>query len=111
MPRNIFDKSILIMRCQAIIRQYLPSFMLPFGISGPHCVNANDCILSLTLYVLNFSEETQTYIYVLSFLHIDMNLFYIVNIMGADVLATQGARVSAAMIFTKFNRINSVPAC
>ena len=27
-------------------------------------------------------------------------LFYIVNIMGADVLATQGARASATMIFT-----------
>ena len=34
----------------------------------------------------------------------------IVNIMGVDVLATQGARASAAMIFTMFNRINSVPA-
>ena len=38
------------------------------------------------------------------------HLFYIVNIMGADVLATQGARASAAMIFTKMNRIHSVPA-
>ena len=34
----------------------------------------------------------------------------IVNIMGVDVLATQGARASAAMIFTMLNRINSVPA-
>ena len=31
--------------------------------------------------------------------------------MGADVLATQGARASAAMIFTMFNRMNLVPAC
>ena len=58
----------------------------------------------------------------MSFLHIDMTqvieilsqrtrtyLFYIVNIMGADVLAMQGARTSAAMIWTKSNRDNSVP--
>ena len=69
----------------------------------------------LTLCVLNFSEivisppwydagswnpssiKTITY------------LFYIVNILAADVLATQGARASAAMILTKFNRDNSVP--
>ena len=36
--------------------------------------------------------------------------FYIVNIMGADVLATQGARASATMIFTVLNSINLVPA-
>ena len=30
--------------------------------------------------------------------------------MGADVLATQGARASATMIFIMLNRINSVPA-
>ena len=29
--------------------------------------------------------------------------------MGADVLATQGARASAAMILTMLNRINLVP--
>ena len=28
--------------------------------------------------------------------------------MGADTLATQGAKASATMIFTMFNRINSV---
>ena len=28
--------------------------------------------------------------------------------MGADVLATQGARVSATMVFTLMNRIDSV---
>ena len=33
-----------------------------------------------------------------------------VNIMGADVLATQGARASATMIFTVLNWINSVSA-
>ena len=32
-----------------------------------------------------------------------------VNIMGTNVLATQGARASATMIFTMLNRINSVP--
>ena len=37
-------------------------------------------------------------------------LFYIVNIMGADVLATQGARASATMILSVLNRNNSVPA-
>ena len=29
--------------------------------------------------------------------------------MGADVLAMQGARASATMIFTVLNQINSVP--
>ena len=38
-----------------------------------------------------------------------MYLLYIVNIMGADVLETQGARASATMIFTVLNQINSVP--
>ena len=37
-------------------------------------------------------------------------LFNIANIMGADVLATQGARTSATMILTMLNRNNSVPA-
>ena len=59
----------------------------------------------------------------MSFLHTDMtqvieilphvrqelNLFYIVNIMGADVLATQGARASATMLFAMWNWDNSVP--
>ena len=30
--------------------------------------------------------------------------------MAADILATQGARASAAMILTELNRDNSVPA-
>ena len=60
----------------------------------------------------------------MSFLHIDMTqvvkilsqvktrtyLFYTVNIMVSDALATQGARVSAIMISTVLDRINSVPA-
>ena len=33
-----------------------------------------------------------------------------VNIMGADVLATQGARASVTMILFMLNRINLVPA-
>ena len=37
-------------------------------------------------------------------------LCYTFNIMGADVLATQGARVSASMILTMLNRNNLVPA-
>ena len=37
-------------------------------------------------------------------------LFYRVNIMGVDVQEIQGARASAAMIFTMLNPINSVPA-
>ena len=36
--------------------------------------------------------------------------FYIVNIMGADVLTTQEARASTSMIMTMLNRNNSVPA-
>ena len=54
------------------------------------------------------------YLQFISFLHTDksqvaeilphvrqeLNLFYIANIMGADVLATQGARASAFMILT-----------
>ena len=35
-------------------------------------------------------------------------LFYIVNIIAADDLATPGARASATVIFTMLNRINSV---
>ena len=66
----------------------------------------------LTLYVLNFAEETKIYIYILchssalishryiSSSKVKIYLFYIVNIMGADVLVTQGARESATMILT-----------
>ena len=36
-------------------------------------------------------------------------LSYTVNIMGADVLATQEARASATMIFTMLNQNNMVP--
>ena len=36
-------------------------------------------------------------------------IFYIVNIMSADVLTTQEARSSATMIFTMLNQINLVP--
>ena len=37
-------------------------------------------------------------------------IFYIVSITGADVLAPQGARASATVIFTMLKRMNSVPA-
>ena len=33
-------------------------------------------------------------------------LFYTVNIMAADVLATQGARVSKTVLFTVLNRFS-----
>ena len=36
-------------------------------------------------------------------------LCYIVNIMGADVLATQGARASTSMLFAMFNQIIGSP--
>ena len=38
------------------------------------------------------------------------HLFFIVNTMGADVLATQVVRASVTMILTYLNRDNSVPA-
>ena len=77
----------------------------------------------LTLYMLNFSEGTKTYFYIYVLLphwhdtgswnpsssKTGTYLFYIVMIMGADVLATQGAPTT--MILTMLNRINSVPAC
>ena len=34
---------------------------------------------------------------------------YIVNVMGADVLATQGARASATSILIFLNQNNSIP--
>ena len=37
-------------------------------------------------------------------------VFGIVNIIGADVLATQGANASANVIFTMLDQINLVPA-
>ena len=61
------------------------------------------------------------YLYFMSFLHIAMTqvqnissyktrtyLFYTVNIIATDDLATQWARASTNMILTKFNRINLV---
>ena len=70
-----------------------------------------------------FRWNKKIYLHFMSFLHVDMPqswnplscktktyLFYIVNIMGADVLATQGARASATMILTWLNRDISFPA-
>ena len=80
----------------------------------------------LTFYMLKFSEETQTGIYNLYMYHspqsVDTDgwnspscktrtfLFNIVSIMGADALATQGARASATVILTMLIRNNSVLA-
>ena len=58
------------------------------------------------------------YLQFIAFFHTDMaqvveilpHVFYIVNIMGADVLATQGARALATMILSMLNQNNSVPA-
>ena len=49
-------------------------------------------------------------LYVSEILHRDNNLFHIVKVMGADVLATQGARSTAAVILVMLHRNNSVPA-
>ena len=78
-------------------------------------------LFQLTLLVLDFSAGTKTFIHVfMSFLHVCMAqvveiqtktyLFYIVNNMGADILATQGARAATTIAFTMLNCINSVPA-
>ena len=78
---------------------------------------------TLTLYTLNFSEGTKhiftfydipphkcdTFSWNSSLSKTRTYLFYIVNIMDADVLATQGARASATMILTLLNRSNLVP--
>ena len=78
----------------------------------------------LTLYMINFQREQK---HILTFYVIPPHLYdtgsgnlsssktrtylsYIVNIMGADVLAMQGARASATMILTMLNKINSVIA-
>ena len=70
--------------------------------------------MSLTLYVLNFKRKHKhvfTFYVIPPYWHAKDNwnpsscktrtyLFHIVNIMVADDLATQGARVSAAMVLT-----------
>ena len=73
---------------------------------------------SFTIYVLHFQREQNIYLYFMAFPHIDMThpplcktrnyLFYIVNIMGVDVLTTQGGRASATVIFSMLNQISSV---
>ena len=78
----------------------------------------------LTLYVLIFSEGTKKLIFIFHIMpphwhgwgswnssssETGTYLFYIISIIGADVLAMQGARVSATMILTWLNRDNSVP--
>ena len=73
------------------------------------------CVDCLTPLHVIFSEGTKTSIYILchsptlawhsnwnySSSKKITNLFYIVYIMGADVLATQGARASATMIWVR----------
>ena len=76
-----------------------------------------------TLYVQNVPDGTKTYIYILCYSptlasdrwhpsssKIRTDLLYIANIIAADVLTTQGTRVSATMILTKLKRDNTVPA-
>ena len=91
------------------------------------CPNVNVGLTKLyfsTLYMLNFSEGTKTCTFCVIPPHwhgtcswnpfsskTRTYLFYIVNIMGADVLAIQGARASATMLFTMLDQINSVPPC
>ena len=81
--------------------------------------------VSFNFYALNCSEGTKhifTFYVIPSDLHDTGSwnpslsktrtlLFYIVNIMVANRLATQGARASPTMIFILLNRINSVPVC
>ena len=77
----------------------------------------------IPLYAKFFRGNKNIYLHFMSFRHIDMTQVVeilpqvrqectcsTVNIMGADVLATQGTRASATMIFTMLNRINSFPA-
>ena len=80
-------------------------------------------LYSLTLYVLNFSEETKPYIYIYaipphwrdpgnwnrSTSKTRINLFYIVNIMSVDILVTPEAKAASTMIFSMLNWINSAP--
>ena len=80
--------------------------------------------LVLLLHMLNFAEGTK-HIFTIHAIPPDWHdtgswhpfsskkityLFYIVSIMGAGVLATQGTRASAAIILAMLNQINSVPA-
>ena len=87
-------------------------------------MNLSNALGFLSFYVLNFqTEQKHTYAFYIIPPHWDgrgrwnqflcnsrTHLFYIVNIMGADVLATQWARTVATMISTMLNRICSVPA-
>ena len=83
-------------------------------------------VLLLTLYVLNLFYQPHKHVFATSIVHpywYDMSswnpsswktmvyLFYIISIMGADGLATQGARASTIMTLTLLNLNNSVPAC
>ena len=79
------------------------------------------CLAFNPLRATFFRENTNIYLHFISLLHtnktqvveipprVRQGLFYIINIMAADVLATQGARASATMILTYLKRVNSVP--
>ena len=60
------------------------------------------CVWQFNLY-----EWTQLKSFVVT---LDQYLFYIVNILGADALATPGARASATLILTLLNGDNSIPS-
>ena len=75
------------------------------------------------LHATVFSGNKNIYLHFTSFLHIDMTKVFEIlprvrqelnystyNITDVDVLATQGDKASAAMIFSMLNRINSVTA-
>ena len=80
-----------------------------------HILSLEDMLLRKDFYLNSlrakfFRGNINMYSYFMSFLHTDTPkvieilprtyLFYIVNIMVADVLATQEARASATMILT-----------
>ena len=86
-------------------------------------VCVGDCVTFSALYVLKFQRKDIHIFTYMSLLHIDVTqvlkilpkrtstyIFYTVNIITVDVLATWGARASTAMILTELNHDNWVPA-
>ena len=96
--------------------QPAPGYFVPnldhYVYEGEESVGTGVSNGNLTLYELNFSEGTKTCAFYVNPLHWHVTgswnpspktgtyLFYIVSIMAADVLATQGASASASMILT-----------
>ena len=101
--------SVAIWHHQKVMRtSYFSIYFMGYAISKVHF-----CLL--TLYMLCFFRENiNIYLHFMSFLHTTETrvveipprvihrtcLFYIINIMAADVLAMQGAKASATMILT-----------